>query len=416
MNNFVKRIDLIGFPLATEFLGSTVGFTATGNDADNGKPDTPFLTLDAVNLGGNNTAVMGADQVYGKLPGTSKEYIGDGRAIVDGQGVDYMVSGLGYMTLESLLVVNCLGGTSNASSGIGQGNTGYFEDVIFKDSGEIRATGSNAPVHRNLVFDNTPARFSGLIVQESIFISSGAQQTIELLGTVESFSSHYIDNQKIICSSTQAEQVEYCYFNNCEFEVDAVLYANAAAVRIAHPSALPNEITGSLDFKGSFSRLEYKVVSSSSALLGSGKFGANLGGVNIGENFNENLSINIGASSNYQFTGGVIERPNSLVVGIIEFDEVQLDRVMLDPFLSVNGYSDYLNNIIRVTNLTNPNKLTVKIQTADNDKVYRPERIFREGFRVSTENGGLSSGDNEYHEDNIVPERVRWVILKIEIN
>jgi len=416
MNNFVKELDLIGYPFATEFLGSTVGFTATGNDADNGKPDTPFITLDSTNLGGNQTAVMGADQVYGKLPATSKTYIGDGRAIVDGQGVDFMVSGLGYMTLKSLLIVNCLGGTSNASSGLSQALLGSFNDCIFKDNGEFRVGSTGNQINRGLVFDNTRVRFSGLIVQESIFISTGAQQEVELIAPIESFSSNYLNNQKIICSSAQSEVVEYCYFDNCEFEVDAVLYATTTAVRLVHPNAFPNEVTGTLGFKGDYSRYEYNVVSSDSTLLGSGKFGANVGGVNIGEYFNDNLSINAPNSSNYQFNSGVIERISSLTVGIIEFNEIQLDRVMLDPFLSINGISDYLNNIIRVTDLDRPNKLTVKIQTADNDKVYRPERIFREGFRVSTELGGLSSGDDQYHEDNVVRERVRWVILKIEIN
>ena len=432
MSNFIERLDLIGDPTGETFLSSTIAFSATGNNANAGTlPALPKLTPSAANIASVSNVVLGADQQYGASLTINKEYRGDGRAIINGQGVDYIASSSGAVGLRNLMLINCLGAVASNQSIIPSGPTRSINNCIIKDCGEIRLTSqlSDPPLCANNVFVNTPVYSDNSStrqtskLQNSIFVSTGAEQTIEfVLGGGDApnnagrvYSNLFI-NYKIIATANQADFISNCYFENCSFRIDGVDYATTALVRVAHPTAFPSEVTGATSIKGDYSRGEYGVVGSDSVLLGSGFFGTNVGGVNLGEHFNELASIDAGGSSNYQFNSGVLEQINPAIVGIVQFNTIELDRVMLDPKLVFNGAFDYLNNVFRITGLSNPNKMTCKIQTADIDGILRAERVYRENYRISTDQGGLESGDDGYNELNVVRERVKFIRVKIEIN
>lgn len=416
-HNFIEHLNLTLDPTGNTALGFGAFVSVDGNDSNNGAdPNTPYKSIDAALTG--IVIVLGEDQIYPDLPTGNKTYVGDGTPILDGQGIRGIqrgASGSG-LTLENLIIQSFIASLgTNPNSFIGHNNGGQFiRNVVFRGNEQINwrcPLGAYSEATENVFYNQDFRLFTSSIsasinpFNRCMFISDGIKRNVifeyftgadPAVSSTEWHSNVFV-NQNIICDQAQIEKFNYCYFENCTFEVDGTVYNDTNVLKLAIPTALPNQVEGNASFRGDFSRGEYRSVSPASVLIANGKFSVNIGNVNEGLVFN---STNIQSSNNITFNNGAINLTDPLVNGQIIWQQ-SFSRVVTNPFLFLNGSPDYINNIIRAVQSPdpiNPRKITVQIETRDKNQSFRPIKIYRSGYKIGEDANGLSSGDDDYHE------------------
>ena len=420
-HNFIKQIDTItddtgNTPLSnTQFYSSNGLGSNAGTDPNNPRQD-PFT--DGVT---QSIAVLGSDQIYSSLV-TGKSYMGDGIAIFDGLSVNSISATL--LSSEDLHFRNYV--TLTLSS---NGDNSPIHGVIFESNGSTVIQSAQTSAHtvdtyKNAFFKNTDITNQGSNslrfphrVSRSVFYSDQSNTyTLNDYGTskVDSQNSNVIIGYEIVCSQDQIELFNNCYLENCSFNIDGTPYANLTALQAAIPTACPNAITSGSSFVGSMARNEYKVVSTSSTLLGAGVSGANIGGFNIGIVFNES---NVSSSTNVTFTSGAISLTNPASSGQIVWQE-EAPRTLLNPILKLNGTPDFVNNLFRVIQSPQPDlpaKLTCNIETRTVDGSFVSSRVFRFGFPIEEDFNNKPSGEDDYHAASPLQERMYEFRITLDI-
>ena len=107
-HNFIERIDIDGDSTGNTPIANTTFISVDGSPVNVGTdPNLPKSVLDASSIP-TGFVVIGSDQTYQELPLANKTYIGDGVAILDGEGVRGMqATGFGGgLRLENLHLLN----------------------------------------------------------------------------------------------------------------------------------------------------------------------------------------------------------------------------------------------------------------------------------------------------------------------
>lgn len=422
MHNFIEGIDVISDPTGETALPSHVFFSANGINTNDGTPQSPRNSIDSSSVSGFTHAVLGDDRLFSQLL-TPIIYIGDGFAYLQGDFVEPLWNG-NFVT-DSIGMKN-IHFNGYAESIVGYESVDPIENCIFENIQGLSLRNRSNGVFVGIIscfFKGIDVNISNrgfrdmAGVERCIFWANGRSRfefdSIEQDGRTATVKSCVFINQDIITTTDHIENFQFNYYENCIFDIDGTSFGSLEDVRSVYPNAFQNDITGNPLFKGSFQRNEFRVVNFNSSLLGSGFGGVNVGGVSIGAVFNLNNPNTI--FNNTRFNG------QDLVIitgdtGSVTFEPVQLDRVVNNPSLFLNGFSDFINNTFRITNLQSPNKLTCSLQIADIDGNFMPFRSYKYGVIMGEDFNGLTSGDDQYHGFDLNTEiRIKFIRLTIEI-
>jgi len=431
-HNFIEQLDLVADNTGNTALSNTCFISVDGDDLNVGNdPNLPFQNISAQNQA---NVVVGADQVYDQFTSGGRNYISDGMAILDGGGT----RGIWSLTNSD---TDCRGfyirnflysrGTSSGDN-LNVSSTTILRDNIFENNQNFRIRSTSSVYsgiknfYNNFFKNQDHYHFTNLgsvslvPITDSIFFSDGVKRTVEIdnsigNGTINEWSSNYYENVEIVTDSSQIEFLTFSYFDSTvSFIIDGTPYADLSALQLAIPTACPSAITSNSDFVGSLSNNEYQAVLSSSSLINAGKDGSNIGNVNIGLVLNES---NTQSSTNITFNSGSIELTNPLLSGSVVW-ELQFDRVVTNPKLVLNGFTDYVNNIIKTIQIpdpTKPSKTTVGIEVADKDLVYSSINVYRTGYAIGQDAFNVYSGQDDYHEFGTQTLRVFAVKLTVNV-
>lgn len=424
-HNFIEQLNLISDPSGNIPLSNTQFFSSDGNDLNAGTdPNLPKQNLNAVTSSTMN-AVIGGDSTLQELPNKSTMVYGDGVVVVDGQGIRPLPGIASFIGFKNIYL-------RNFTPSIILTNDLYpiYESILEENVGMvIQDFGVGLEITKNMFVKDQDLTLNAFpnatsVVRPwiySVFYSGGAKKTLTIDSSASSepnpyreFHSNVFINQEIVCEQGHIDLMSNCYFETCSFIIGGTPYADLVSLQGAVPTACPNAQTTGASFKGSLDKLEFRSVETTSTLLGNGKQGANIGGVNEGLVFNE---LNVQSSTNITFSGGDITLTNPLLDGQIIWED-SFSKVVTNPFLRLNGVPDFVNNIIRsvqVPDPINPRKTTVEIETKDKTTPYEPIQIYRTGYEIGQDAFGIYSGEDDYHEFGLQELRVFGVRITLTV-
>lgn len=418
-NNFINGINLITDPTGNTRLANHLFYSVDGNDSNDGTdPSAPKLNLPTGIALGGLIYVLGSDQVYTTNEHSNGKFLGDGIAILDGEGTEDLSHGNGNLDFENIIVRNWQNLNWNT---LPTGNVfmAVKNSMFLSNSQTSTITTINPTRGWESFFVNHNIRLicsAGSYITRGVFYNCSPQ--LSFTDDTGRIDSHLFVNCNIRMTESHIQRLEYCNFVNCTFTIGEFTYSSISELRADIPLALPNLVEGDPSLLGSLDRLEYRTVAVDSVLLGAGKFGVNIGNVNLGAVFNVDSTGTV--FTNTRYTGQILEQIDQGIVGLVTYVVVEFPRVVSDPILYINGISDFLNNVPRITilptNPSKPSKRTVQIRTAGTDGILGAVRFYREGFRISRDGSQKASGENEYHELNPIRENVKFALLQIELN
>lgn len=423
-HNYTEQLDIILDPTGETALSNTTFYSESGANVNAG--NVPSLPKQSYS-GDIPTvyAVLGNDKIYEGVTQSSKNIIGDGMAILDGQGSQSVNTT--FVGLRNIFYRNFVNSSLTINGSF------IHKDCIFEGNGtfsvEVKSSPGTTPVFVNCFFKNQNtnifANFNsghGRVIR-STFYSSSMSDFVNFYSNTSSNWNDIEDcvfkNMEVRASLSQIKRFYNCFFDNCSFKITpyqgvAVDYADLNSMLLAIPDAVPNYIQGVPNYKGSFDKNEIDIVFLNSALLNGGRYGGNVGNVNIGLLFTDS---NVLSSTNVSFVSGNIQLTNPAVSGEIIWEDT-MEKTIKNPKVILNGLPDFINNLIRVLSTGNPNtpeKLTVYIETKEVGGAYNLIRSYSFGKEIGESSNSLTSGEDQFHEIGLSELRVFGVRLTMKI-
>lgn len=430
-NNFLKGLDPAD-PTGQTGLPGYCFISKSGNDANPGTPEQPFLTNAPVDAGGFSNCIIGdGEYLFTGIQSTVNcLYEGENPSTVILRGVTgqnfFGASNQNRASLSSVTIedqdimifsnnsgipcafVNCR--LINCTINTASTNRSY----VFIDSEFVDSQMTNTVVANNgrSVFRNSKAINSTVVLKEISPSNAGC------INSVVDFNSSLICLDAGSLLSSRFCDVQGTITD--EFGVTR----NLADTIATYPAAFADSFNDNPGF-ASVASLNFSITTNS-PLFQNGENTSNIGNSKVGSAFLQGSAIlddavNANINVSYDATGQLILLPSAGTEETIETDWIELDQVQNLGAILPSGVIEFGQYVPDTNNsLVNPNNLILEINTRIQEGIEAGYKHFRWGLQPTVDNSGVGNGDplvNKFQTNKIPCKafRVRITILNIGV-